>query len=77
MAKKKNTRYRRNKGGRLDMRKGGRVSKQFGGINIPNLDKFKRKPDESDADYRDRLGMTGLAGSLANPPAPAPPGLFR
>ena len=31
MAKKNNTRYRRNKGGRLDMRKGGRVALQLGG----------------------------------------------
>ena len=51
-------RYRRNKGGRLDMRKGGRGSKQFGGINIPNLDKFNKEPGETEADYRNRLGIT-------------------
>ena len=63
-------RYRRNKS-RLDMRKGGRVSKQFGGVNIPNVGNFQRKPDESDADYRDRLGISTQAGSLANPHTPS------
>tara|TARA_R100001594_G_scaffold57935_1_gene91905 strand:+ start:101 stop:2704 length:2604 start_codon:yes stop_codon:yes gene_type:complete len=73
--KNKKLRYRKGGPARLDMRKGGRVSKQVGGINLKNLDQFKKEPGETEADYRNRLGMTGLAGSLANPPdvPPSPP----
>ena len=43
--KKKNTRYRRNKGGRLDMRKGGRVALKRGGKRKPSKAQVLQKVD--------------------------------